>query len=68
MIVQTNRMPTGERRVVSIAEVTGLEGDIYTINELFRYVQDPERPRFEAVSRHVHFAARLKAAERGAAG
>src|SRR5262249_10288302 len=60
MIVQTSRMPTGERRVVSIAEVTGLEGDVYTLNELFRYVQDGDRPRFEILSRHIHFAARLK--------
>jgi len=68
MIVQTSRMPEGQRRIVSIVEVTGIEGDSYTLNELFRFVQDGERPRFETMSRHFHFSARLKAAERGARG
>ncbi len=40
VIVQLQRMPDGKRRVVSIAEVTGMEGDVIQMQELFRYVRE----------------------------
>jgi pilus assembly protein CpaF len=39
MIVQLQRMSDGKRRVTSIAEITGLEGDIVQMQEIFRYVR-----------------------------
>jgi len=62
VIVNVKRMP-GKRRVYSIAEVTGVEGDAYTLNELFRCVEDPADPlqaRFEHVAGRSHFASRIQ--------
>jgi pilus assembly protein CpaF len=39
LIVQLQRMSDGKRRVTSIAEVTGLEGDIIQMQEIFKYVR-----------------------------
>lgn len=35
VVVHTQRLANGSRRVVSITEVTGLEGNAYSLNELF---------------------------------
>jgi pilus assembly protein CpaF len=35
LIVQVSRLPDGSRRVTSIAEVTGMEGQVITIQDLF---------------------------------
>jgi pilus assembly protein CpaF len=37
LIVQLSRMRDGQRRVTSIAEVTGMEGDTITLQEIFLY-------------------------------
>lgn len=37
MIVQISRMRDGKRRIVSITEVVGMEGDVVTTQELFKY-------------------------------
>jgi pilus assembly protein CpaF len=37
VVVQTERMEDGRRRVVSIAEVTGMEGDVISMQEIFRF-------------------------------
>src|SRR5215208_1119448 len=39
LIVQLQRMADGKRRVTSIAEITGLEGDIIQMQEIFKYVR-----------------------------
>ena len=39
MIVQLQRMSDGKRRVTSIAEITGLEGDIVQMQEIYKYVR-----------------------------
>jgi pilus assembly protein CpaF len=39
MIVQLQRLSDGKRRVTSIAEITGLEGDIVQMQEIFRFVR-----------------------------
>jgi len=39
MIVQLSRMRDGSRRVVSITEVQGMEGDIITMAEIFKFEQ-----------------------------
>ncbi len=39
MIVQLTRMSDGKRRVTSIAEITGMEGDIIQLQEIFKYVR-----------------------------
>ncbi|GAB3100838.1 CpaF family protein [Aestuariicella hydrocarbonica] len=37
VILQIERMEDGRRRLVSVSEITGMEGDIITISELFRF-------------------------------
>jgi pilus assembly protein CpaF len=39
MIVQLQRLSDGKRRVTSIAEITGLEGDIVQMQEIYRFVR-----------------------------
>jgi pilus assembly protein CpaF len=39
MIVQLQRLSDGRRRVTSIAEITGMEGDIVQMQEIFKYVR-----------------------------
>jgi pilus assembly protein CpaF len=39
MIVQLQRMADGKRRVTSVAEITGMEGDIVQMHEIFKYVR-----------------------------
>ncbi len=37
LIVQASRLQDGSRRMVSITEITGMEGDIITMQEIFKY-------------------------------
>ncbi|MFM9848714.1 MAG: CpaF family protein [Hyphomicrobiaceae bacterium] len=39
IIVQLQRFPDGRRRVVSVSEVTGIEGAVVQMQELFRFVR-----------------------------
>jgi pilus assembly protein CpaF len=39
VIVQLQRLSDGKRRVTSIAEITGLEGDILQMQEIYRFVR-----------------------------
>jgi pilus assembly protein CpaF len=36
-VVQVSRMSDGTRKVISIAEITGMEGDIVSMQEIFRF-------------------------------
>ena len=44
LIVQLQRLSDGKRRVTSIAEITGLEGDIVQMQEIFKYVRTGTAP------------------------
>jgi pilus assembly protein CpaF len=44
VIVQLSRMSDGKRKVTSIAELTGLEGDIIQMQEIFKYVRTGTGP------------------------
>jgi len=39
MIVQLQRLSDGKRKVTSVAEITGLEGDILQMQEIYKYVR-----------------------------
>jgi pilus assembly protein CpaF len=39
LVVQASRLPGGKRKIVSIAEITGLEGDTISMHDIFSYVQ-----------------------------
>src|SRR5471030_2175977 len=44
LIVQLSRQSDGKRKVTSIAEITGLEGDIIQMQEIFKYVRTGTKP------------------------
>jgi pilus assembly protein CpaF len=39
VVIQVARLADGRRKVVSIAELTGMEGDVITMQEIFRFRQ-----------------------------
>ena len=39
LVVQAQRLSDGKRKVVSIAEITGMEGDIITMHDIFTFVR-----------------------------
>ncbi len=40
LIVQVSRLTDGSRRMVSITEVTGMEGDVISMQEIFKFQQE----------------------------
>ena len=42
IVIQMRRFPDGARRVVSVQEIEGMEGDIITMHEIFRFDQAGE--------------------------
>jgi pilus assembly protein CpaF len=40
LLVQLQRLPDGRRRVVSIGEITGMEGDIVQMQEIYRFQKE----------------------------
>jgi pilus assembly protein CpaF len=44
LIVQLSRLSDGKRKVTSIAEITGLEGDIIQMQEIFKFVRTGMAP------------------------
>jgi len=40
VIVQLQRLPDGKRRVMSIGEITGMEGDVIQMHEIYRFVKE----------------------------
>ena len=44
VIVQLSRLSDGKRRVMSIAEITGLEGDVIQMQEIYKYVRTGTAP------------------------
>ena len=53
VIIHTNRLAGGSRKIVSITEVLGMEGDVITMQELFAYEQLGISERGEARGRFV---------------
>jgi pilus assembly protein CpaF len=53
LIVQLSRQSDGKRKVTSIAEITGLEGDIIQMQEIFKYVRTGTAPDGAVVGHFV---------------
>ena len=66
LIVQVSRMSDGKRRMVSIQEIVGMEGDVVTMQEIFKFDRhgtDAEggiRGRYVATGIRSQFAERFK--------
>jgi pilus assembly protein CpaF len=67
VVAQLTRMPDGKRRMTSIAEITGLEGDIVQMQEIYKYVRTGTAPdgtvegHFQATGVRPRFLADLTA-------
>lgn len=61
IVVQIKRFADGSRRLVSLQEITGMEGDVVTMQEIFRFKQSHISQdgrvfgRFEATGVRPHF-------------
>jgi pilus assembly protein CpaF len=61
VVVQIKRFADGVRRVISVQEITGMEGEVVTMQEIFRFKQDHIDNdgrvigRFEATGVRPHF-------------
>ena len=40
LVVQLARLPDGKRRVMSISEITGMEGEVIQMQEIYRFVKE----------------------------
>lgn len=66
-IIQVSRLTDGKRKLVSIMEITGIEGEIISSQEIFKFVQTGVSPEgavegyFAATGIRPKFAAALKA-------
>jgi len=40
IVIQLQRLPDGKRRAMSISEITGMEGEIIQMQEIFRFVKE----------------------------
>jgi pilus assembly protein CpaF len=40
LVLQLQRMPDGRRRMVSVSEITGMEGDIFQMHEIYKFVKE----------------------------
>ncbi|WP_458789883.1 CpaF family protein [Yoonia sp. MH D7] len=66
LIVQASRLQDGSRRMTSITEITGMEGDVISMQEIFRYQRVGLTPdnkiigHFTATGVRSHFSDRFK--------
>jgi pilus assembly protein CpaF len=40
LVIQLQRLPDGRRRLVSVSEITGMEGDVTQMQEIYRFVKE----------------------------
>ncbi|HHX90989.1 MAG TPA: CpaF family protein [Paracoccus sp.] len=66
LIVQVSRLQDGSRRMVSITEITGMEGEIITMQEVFRFERTGLEPNGKIIGHFTgsgirsHYADRFK--------
>lgn len=62
IVVQVNRLANGKRRVTGVSELTGMEGDNFTLNPLFSFEEQPPlsgQGDFRTLSARPFYAHRL---------
>jgi pilus assembly protein CpaF len=64
LIVQASRLQDGSRRMVSITEVTGMEGDVISMQEVFRYQRTGLQPDGKIIGHFTACGVRSAYAER----
>ena len=64
LIVQAGRLTGGRRKILAITEVQGMEGDVITMQDIFRYEQDGVNDEGKAFGRLVSTGVRPQFMER----
>ena len=64
LVIQQSRMSDGTRKVTGISEITGMEGDIITMQEIFRFDKLGISPEGRVIGRFVASGVRPKCCER----
>ena len=66
-VIQVQRLPDGARKVTSISEITGMEGEVIQMHEIYQFVKEhvdqdgKMHGSFRATGMRPHFLAELKA-------
>jgi pilus assembly protein CpaF len=67
LLIQVQRLPDGQRRITSVSEITGMEGEVIQMHEIYQYVKDfidasgKMHGHFKATGIRPHFLADLRA-------
>jgi pilus assembly protein CpaF len=64
IIVQLNRFPDGSRRVVAISEITGMEGKIIAMQDIFEFRREGIGPDGKVIGAHRPTGIRPRAMDR----
>ena len=64
IVVQSRRLPGGRRKVVSVSEISGMEGDSLQMHDLFVYEQNGVDAEGHATGRFIASGIRPRCAER----
>ena len=64
IVVQQARMSDGTRKVTSVSEITGMEGDIITMQEIFKFEKMGIGPDGKVLGRFMATGVRPKVCER----
>ena len=64
LIVQASRLQDGSRRMVSITEITGMEGEVVSMQEIFRYQRLGLEPNGKIIGRFTGCGVRSHFSER----
>ncbi len=61
LIIQIKRLRSGRRIIVGISELTGMEGEMITMQDIFRYDGNDDQGRFKCLGLVPTFIDRLRA-------
>ena len=64
LVIQVSRLSDGTRKVISIAEITGMEGEVVTMQDIFVFRKHGIRENGEVIGEFVPTGIRPKFAER----
>ena len=64
IVVQLQRLPDGKRRITSISEITGMEGEVITMQEIFTFEKTGVTQDGKVIGRFRATGVRPKCAER----
>jgi len=64
VVVQVSRMGDGKRKLVSLQEMVGMEGDVVSMQEIFTYKRTGVSPEGDVIGKHMATGVRPKFAQR----